>query len=583
MIVNRPSIVHSLEQLLNFLEADARFLLREQICDGYADRARSLLEKASQRGEVLYVGILGGTGVGKSTLINALAGKKISDPSDRRPFTDKAVLYRHSDTPGGLENVRNFIRELHALHDIDEIKDLVLLDLPDFDSKDEDNLRAVLAVLPQLDAVVWVVSPEKYADAVFYDMVRKTAMHRENFTFIFNKSDELIQKGGPDTHGHLKEVLDDLAFRLQHEAGLELPRVYSLSAAEEFDRSESEPLLAREFQRFRDYLMVRRDAKEIASMKVANLWEELRRLVREISADVRPWDMIKLVRVMRKAQLQPAETTQAKSSLTLLDREQDLSAAIAGRLASSDSSIWPVRAVMRVLSPGRFALSVASRRGLDEAFAAAAEVLAKHTRSDLEESAARIDSELLLAIQTTEAFREMGEPGFLIDREILRASTRLAQDLQERTNQPRVAVARWIRIWQRLVLFFPVLILVVKLAGLDRIEDWLIHPSAAGGLALILGFLTGLFGTEGLVGLLVLAICELVLILLLSVRRTKKIERTAARLARSAVESFDAGLSALRQNVRDNRERAFLSIEEALQRLNALEAACSSFDLGKPG
>jgi len=253
-----------------------------------------------------------------------------------------------------------------------------------------------------------------------------------------------------------------------------------------------------------------------------------------------------------------------------------LSAAIAGRLASSDPSIWPVRTAMRVMSLCRFVSPSASPRPVHEAFTAAADVLAKDMRSDFEQSAARIDSELLLSLQNSETFHEIGAPGRLIDREILQASTRLAQDLQQRINDPRLLRTRWLRLWQRLVLSLPVFILVIKLAGVERIEAWSAHPSLAGGGTLILGFLTSLFGTDGLVGLLVLVICEFVLILFLAVRRTKEIERNSVRLARTELESLGAGLNSLGRNIRDDWERAFRSIEEALGRLEAIEAGCAS-------
>jgi hypothetical protein len=145
------------------------------------------------------------------------------------------VVYRHRDTPRGLENISALIRENDAVHDSDIIKDLVLLDLPDFDSIEQDNRKAVLEILSCLDSIVWVVSPEKYADVVFYRFVEQTLINRENFTFVLNKADELIERDAADPHNKLKEVLGDFTFRLKHEAGIEQPRVFILSAAQEVD------------------------------------------------------------------------------------------------------------------------------------------------------------------------------------------------------------------------------------------------------------------------------------------------------------------------------------------------------------
>ena len=93
-------------------------------------------------------GILGGTGVGKSTLINALAKSQISDASDKRPFTDHAVVYRHKRYPSGAgRDLQRSYAKMMLVHDSDIIKDLVLLDLPDFDSVEQDNRKAVLEIL----------------------------------------------------------------------------------------------------------------------------------------------------------------------------------------------------------------------------------------------------------------------------------------------------------------------------------------------------------------------------------------------------------------------------------------------------
>ncbi|OPX41116.1 MAG: hypothetical protein B1H13_03780 [Desulfobacteraceae bacterium 4484_190.3] len=45
------------------------------------------------------MGLLGGTGVGKSSLMNALAGSEIAATSHRRQHTDSVLIYRYVKTP----------------------------------------------------------------------------------------------------------------------------------------------------------------------------------------------------------------------------------------------------------------------------------------------------------------------------------------------------------------------------------------------------------------------------------------------------------------------------------------------------
>jgi hypothetical protein len=50
-----------------------------------------------------------------------------------------------------------------------ELGRVAILDLPDLDSTSADHRERVEAILPRIDAVVWVTDPEKYADAVLHD------------------------------------------------------------------------------------------------------------------------------------------------------------------------------------------------------------------------------------------------------------------------------------------------------------------------------------------------------------------------------------------------------------------------------
>ena len=81
-----------------------QFLGRELVSLDDASRKRLLAVwegvRVAERDldDVLVIGLVGGTGVGKSTLINALAGDAISTSSDRRPTTDRVIVYRHERT-----------------------------------------------------------------------------------------------------------------------------------------------------------------------------------------------------------------------------------------------------------------------------------------------------------------------------------------------------------------------------------------------------------------------------------------------------------------------------------------------------
>ena len=364
--MNRLAITALLEQTLHFLEDEGSVLLPEDKQQFYLAKVKKILEKASTPGEVLYMGIMGGTGVGKSTLIDALARAEISAISEKRPFTDRAVVYRHRNRPRGLERISALLREIDAVHDIDIIKDFILLDLPDFDSKDENNRKNVIRIAPELDGMIWMASPEKYGDAILYEFIKRNAADQANYTFVLNKADELVDRALTDPYSNLKKILGDFTFRLKHQAGVQEPRIFSLSAAQEFGGAHDDQFLGNEFDRFRAFLISARDAKEIASVKTANLKSETRRILDELRKAVRPEQKKNLLENIRHMELDaPISIPSGKSQPELAN---GLARSVVPLLINADASIEPVRSAMRLRKLPRSRTSSYPNRKLETAF-----------------------------------------------------------------------------------------------------------------------------------------------------------------------------------------------------------------------
>lgn len=81
-----------INSISHFLDEYGAGFFNEARLSFFQEMARELSEKASRDCEALYVGLIGGSGVGKSTLINAIAGEQISRPSDRRPVPIRSLL-----------------------------------------------------------------------------------------------------------------------------------------------------------------------------------------------------------------------------------------------------------------------------------------------------------------------------------------------------------------------------------------------------------------------------------------------------------------------------------------------------------
>ena len=158
-----------------------------------------------------------------------------------------------------------------------------------------------------------------------------------------------------------------------------------------------------EFKRFRSFLMVRRDAKEIASVKTVNLVEETRHLLNELNAAISPKEKKRLLDGIHDIQTEVSSEPPA-SSLHLMDHENKLAERLFPLLMNEDTSIGPVRLAMRMLNLGRGSAARAFREDLDRIFLRTARAVSQERRTEIEEVGARLDSEFLLAFPRTDGF-----------------------------------------------------------------------------------------------------------------------------------------------------------------------------------
>jgi 50S ribosome-binding GTPase len=134
--------------------------------------------------------LMGGTGVGKSTLLNALAGGPIAPASFTRPTTrDPVVYFHHSIRPDRLDPALRLCRLVQ--HDREGLLQKVIVDTPDLDSNDLANRDKLLALLPIADIVLYVGSQEKYHDRLGWELF-KDQRRRRAFAFVLNKWDRCV-------------------------------------------------------------------------------------------------------------------------------------------------------------------------------------------------------------------------------------------------------------------------------------------------------------------------------------------------------------------------------------------------------
>ena len=173
-----------------------------------------------QAGRPLVVGLFGGTGVGKSTLLNRLSGERIARASAERPTSRDITVYVHrSISVDRLPENLPLKRMRTSLHNNSSYRQVMFIDMPDFDSVEQSNRELVNLWLPHLDVVMYVVSPERYRDDQGWQLLQRHAKEHA-WLFVINQWD----RGHP-------EQRDDFVAQLASQ-GLPKPLVYCTDCAD---------------------------------------------------------------------------------------------------------------------------------------------------------------------------------------------------------------------------------------------------------------------------------------------------------------------------------------------------------------
>ena len=333
------------------MEEDAPVLAEDALVD--ADRSFYL------------VGLIGGKDVGKSALVNALAGRSITPSSAYGPGTEGVIAYAHVSQVEALRELLD--REVHGqfrivTHELPGLRRQVLLDLPDIDSHFASHLQVTRTMLRHMLYPVWIVSVEKYADRQPQQMLQKVAAGNapNNFVFCLNKIDQLSEfrvqasRGGP-VEGNpsepepeaAAELRDDFAGRLQRTLALgEPPRVYAISATNP---------LAFDLPELRETLIREKSAHAVRESQSLAVRRQDRSLLSWLDSQQLPIRAQRLARLQEDAEELAAERIGAPLIEEVIPRLLDDPAtrgAMAEEILTDRVARWPVvRLVHTLLSP----------------------------------------------------------------------------------------------------------------------------------------------------------------------------------------------------------------------------------------
>jgi GTP-binding protein EngB required for normal cell division len=182
--------------------------------------AEDLVSRAGERlrlsSEHTVVALAGGTGSGKSSLFNRLAGADFSAVGVTRPVTREvyACVWGMRGSGSllewlGVPRRNRYARSSPLSRGERSLAGLVLLDLPDHDTVLTLASGLVDRMAGLADLTVWVLDPQKYADAAVHRrFLVPLAGHSEVLAVVLNQADQLSSDQVEDCIADLRRLLD---------------------------------------------------------------------------------------------------------------------------------------------------------------------------------------------------------------------------------------------------------------------------------------------------------------------------------------------------------------------------------------
>jgi len=216
LVTRRGDVVDRIDGL-----EDAARAARGRLPDLLVDEATTVAERAGARlrlsGDHTVVALAGATGSGKSSTFNAVTGLELSATGVRRPTTSwtMACTWGEDDATDLLSWLgvpqRHQVQRDSLLDEPGEhsgLDGLILLDLPDHDSTEVAHHVEVDRLVKLADLLVWVLDPQKYADAAIHERyLRPLATHQEIMLVVLNHIDQVAPNRRAAMVGDLQRLL----------------------------------------------------------------------------------------------------------------------------------------------------------------------------------------------------------------------------------------------------------------------------------------------------------------------------------------------------------------------------------------
>ncbi|REJ84655.1 MAG: hypothetical protein DWQ29_11735 [Planctomycetota bacterium] len=230
-------------------------------------QAQTMVKRALGRAETLRVRLeapivvatFGGTGTGKSSLINAIVGEECTQSGRERPTTRRPIVIAHPKAD--LEPIGLPLDEVEIVRrDAEILRDLVLIDCPDPDTSETEeagsNLQRLHALLPYCDVLIYTSTQQKYRSARVAEELGQAAA---GCRLVF------VQ-----THADLDEdVREDWRARLREH--YEIPDVFLIDSLRGLQEQQASQRPSGDLARLQDLLTTQLAASERMRVRRANV------------------------------------------------------------------------------------------------------------------------------------------------------------------------------------------------------------------------------------------------------------------------------------------------------------------------